>query len=568
MPSTNGHGHEPERVALYLRVSSEEQRDRETIEIQREFLEQYRNLYELEVADIYKDDGISGTIPLHERVEGKRLLDDAKAGKFATVLVYKLDRLGRSLLVIVDAHDRLQAAGVSLRSATEPIDTSNPSGRLIFQMLASFAEYERETIGERTRAGLYRALRNGKHAGRLPYGYKLSSEADESALVIVEDEARIVREILANIAEGATLYGESKRLNDEGIPSPGWRFKGKRKHGGSWSPSTIKAIVNQSAYSGVHRVKAGNDGHIEREVPPIVEPGLRERAEAALEANKHRASPERKGARKYLLSGLVRCGVCGFACTGRTSTSRVSGGTKKYSYYGCVSHRAERGASAEAHRAPNVSAPWLEDLVWTDVKSFVTNPGEVLERVREQLGSEGDEAKELSAHRDDLATRLAAKQSEKDRYIRLYAQGHISDAELETYLADLKNQISNLRLLIEAAEADLSQSRERAELADTTYAWLTALRERAEEIEEDTPEAFFKRQQLVRLLVERIITGRDYNGDTTVEITYRFGPPDDLGEEDSFVGNLQNSCGNLAAKMKPSGTISRHLSTVERRGVP
>src|SRR5215207_565104 len=175
MPNTNGHGPKPELVALYLRVSSEEQRDRETIEIQDDFLEQYRNLYELEVADIYKDDGISGTIPLHERPEGRRLLEDAKAGKFDTVLVYKLDRLGRSLLVIVDAHDRLAQAGVSLRSATEPIDTSTPSGRLIFQMLASFAEYERETIGERTRAGLHRAFRNGKHVGRIPYGYRIRS---------------------------------------------------------------------------------------------------------------------------------------------------------------------------------------------------------------------------------------------------------------------------------------------------------------------------------------------------------------------------------------------------------
>src|SRR5215213_10600879 len=118
MPSTNGHGSKPEPVALYLRVSSEEQRDRETIEIQDDFLEQYRALYDLEVADVYKDDGISGTIPLHERPEGRRLLEDAKAGNFDTVLVYKLDRLGRTLLVIVDAHDRLAEAGVALRSAT------------------------------------------------------------------------------------------------------------------------------------------------------------------------------------------------------------------------------------------------------------------------------------------------------------------------------------------------------------------------------------------------------------------------------------------------------------------
>jgi site-specific DNA recombinase len=163
----------PEPVALLLRVSSEEQRDRETIEIQREFLKEYCRLYGLEITEIYADDGVSGTIPLHERPEGRRLLEDARAGKFTTLLVYRLDRLGRSLLVIVDAHDRLQAAGVSLRSATEPIDTSNPSGRLIFQMLASFAEYERETIAERTRAGLHRAYRNGKHIGRIPYGYTL-----------------------------------------------------------------------------------------------------------------------------------------------------------------------------------------------------------------------------------------------------------------------------------------------------------------------------------------------------------------------------------------------------------
>jgi site-specific DNA recombinase len=202
MPTTNGHGSKPERVALYPRVSSEEQRDRETIEIQEEFLEQHCNLYELEVAEIYKDDGVSGTIPLHERPKGRRLLEDARAGKFDTVLVYKLDRLGRSLLVIVDAHDRLQQAGVALKSATEPIDTSTPSGRLIFQMLASFAEYERENIAERTQAGQRRAFFRGRQVGAIPYGYDIV--ANDGAFVVVEEEAGIVREIIANVAAGAT----------------------------------------------------------------------------------------------------------------------------------------------------------------------------------------------------------------------------------------------------------------------------------------------------------------------------------------------------------------------------
>src|SRR5215216_7104047 len=198
MPSTNGHGSEAsERVALYMRVSSEEQRDRETIEIQREFLQEYCRLYGLEVAQVYADDGVSGTIPLHERPEGRRLLEDAKQGKFSTLLVYRLDRLGRSLLVIVDAHDRLRAYGVALKSATEPIDTSNPSGRLIFQMLASFAEYERETIREGTQAGQRRAFKNGRQMGAIPYGYDI---AQDNSFVVVEEEACIVRQIIANIA--------------------------------------------------------------------------------------------------------------------------------------------------------------------------------------------------------------------------------------------------------------------------------------------------------------------------------------------------------------------------------
>ena len=149
-------------------------------------------------------------------------------------------------------------------------------------MLASFAEYERGSIRERTQAGLHRALRDGKFTGRLPYGYKLSP--DKTGLILVEEEARIVREVISNIAAGATLYSESKRLNDEGVPSPGYRIRSddRRMGTGSWSRSTIRDIVYQTAYSGVHRVRiedrGGQEEIIERPVPAVVESGLRERA--------------------------------------------------------------------------------------------------------------------------------------------------------------------------------------------------------------------------------------------------------------------------------------------------
>jgi site-specific DNA recombinase len=529
MPSTNGHGHEPERVALYLRVSSEEQRDRETIEIQREFLEQYRNLYELEVADIYKDDGISGTIPLHERAEGRQLLDDAKAGKFDTVLVYKLDRLGRSLLVIVDAHDRLQTAGVSLRSATEPIDTSNPSGRLIFQMLASFAEYERETIRERTQAGLHRALRNGKHLGMIPYGYDI---APDGSFVIVEDEARIVAEIIANIAAGAALYSEAERLNDEGVPSPGSKYRGKpRKYGSMWRASTVQGIVKRGAYSGTHTVNV-HKGPIERKVPAIVEPGLQQKALARMAENR-RFSGGRPH-REYLLRGLVRCERCGAFCSGGASTSNGY----RYHYYSPQRNRATREKRLKTnHSCVRVRADWLEELVWSDVRSFLKNPGEVLERVRVEL-AEDAESEDLEERHASLARRLAAKQTEKGRYVKLYAQGHLDEKELDIHLVDLKNQVENLKLLIASVEADIGRKEENKLTAQTTEAWLLTLRERVEEVEEDTGEALEKRRELVKLLVEQIKVDRNEDGHTQVQITYRFGRPP---EEPENVYGVQNS---------------------------
>jgi hypothetical protein len=161
----------------------------------------------------------------------------------------------------------------------------------------------------------------------------------------------------------------------------------------------------------------------------------------------------------------------------------------------------------------------------------VENPGEVLERLREQRDA-ADDAGELEARRNELAKRLAAKQAEKDRYVRAYAQGYISEEELDVYLADLKKQIDNLRLLLASIEAEVSETQERTALTDTAHAWLLSLRRSLDEVEEDTPEAFGKRKQLVGLLVESISLGRSQQeGRAEVWITYRFGPPPDSDAE-------------------------------------
>lgn len=512
MSSGNG-----ERIALYMRVSSEEQAERMTIGTQEEFLEQYRALYGHEVAGVYKDEAISGTVPLRERPGGGRLLEDAKAGAFDVVLVYKLDRIGRTLLNVVDAHDRLDVCGVALRSATEPIDTSSPSGRLIFHMLASFAEFERGTIRERTQHGLHRAFRNGKQTGRIPYGYDI---AEDGGFALVDEEAAVVREIFSNIAGGSTLYREAQRLNNLGMPGPGWKYRGRpREHSARWTASTISKLVNQSAYGGMHRVRINDGkGSVERECPPVVPMELQRQALSRLADNKR---PGRRPAdRSYLLSGLIRCAVCGSAFVGHPSGSH---GKIRY-YYVCNESRPQNRTKAPKGHAPYVRAEWVEDLVWQDVRRFLENPGEVLERLREETQG-GDEGEALEERHADLSKRLGQKEAEKDRYVRMYAQGHLDDSELATYLEDLKYQTQNLRLLLDSVEAEIAGKKEQQHLAETTASWLAALRERTAEVEAETEEAQATRRELVRLLVQAVEVDRNDEGRTRVRITYRFGPP-------------------------------------------
>jgi hypothetical protein len=148
--------------------------------------------------------------------------------------------------------------------------------------------------------------------------------------------------------------------------------------------------------------------------------------------------------------------------------------------------------------------------------------------VREQLEGD-DQADELEERRESMEKRLASKQAERDRAMRLYMRELISEEEAEVLLADLKNQIGNLRLLRSSVEIDLSKIEESKLTAMTTEAWLVALRKNLSEVEQDTEEAFEKRRELVKLLVEKITADRDEDGRAKVDITYRFGPP--AGEE-------------------------------------
>src|ERR1700690_3530617 len=175
----------PSSVALYLRVSTEEQRERQSIDTQREFGAKYTDLHELRVHQVYADDGISGTVPIEKRPEGQRILQAARRGEFNQLLVYKLDRLGRDTRLILNAVAELEKYGVRVRSMTEEFDTATATARLMLTLLSGFAAHERELIRERSVAGTNRLVEAGAWLGGVvPFGYRKEGERGQGRLEV------------------------------------------------------------------------------------------------------------------------------------------------------------------------------------------------------------------------------------------------------------------------------------------------------------------------------------------------------------------------------------------------
>jgi hypothetical protein len=176
--------------------------------------------------------------------------------------------------------------------------------------------------------------------------------------------------------------------------------------------------------------------------------------------------------------------------------------------------------------------------VWADVRRFLENPEGAMDDARAQLVA-ADEDRELEARLASLTKRLATKQAEKDRYVRAFAQGYISEDELALHVTDLKNQVENLKLLVATVESDLAaQEREKLDAADAAT-WLLTLRERVAEVEADTSEARRVRRELMQLLVKQITVDTNEDGATEVRITYRFHPPSSQ-EEDAVLHGVAN----------------------------
>ena len=164
----------PLRAAIYIRVSTEEQANEGySIDAQKEKLTALCKSQDWQVYEIYADEGFSAKDLNRPGIQ--RLLQDAEQRKFDIIVFYKLDRLSRSLKDLTSLIDKFEKLSIKIKSLTEPFDTTSPPGKLMLNMLGSFAQFEREIIGERTKLGLERAFRQGKWVTSAPFGYKVKN---------------------------------------------------------------------------------------------------------------------------------------------------------------------------------------------------------------------------------------------------------------------------------------------------------------------------------------------------------------------------------------------------------
>jgi site-specific DNA recombinase len=318
------------KAALYIRVSTEEQAISGTSpDTQREKLRTWAKLKDFRIVREYEDLGISGKIPLQDRPQGKQLLTDAKEHKFSVLLVYSIDRFGRSALEILKAVELLKDLGIALLSYNESFDGTTLAGGLSLTMLAAIAQFEKAQISERTLSGRDRRARNKKYiGGTVSFGYDIDTEVHliPSTWLISElgcTEADALRNIFERISSGSTLMAECKRLNEAGVPCLSrYGAGGIVNRHTPWLVSRLSAMLRNEVYIGRYTFNSKR-GKIVYDVPPLIDKALWNAAHVQLRKNKyHRESKQRLN----LLKGIIRC-----AC--RASMSAVpayTGNPKRY----------------------------------------------------------------------------------------------------------------------------------------------------------------------------------------------------------------------------------------------
>jgi site-specific DNA recombinase len=452
----------PRRVAVYCRVSSEEQRDKQTIDTQVDLAQKWVDFEKLagrptDISDWYLDDGVSGfSVLFAQRPAGQRLLTDAGDGKFDLLIVYKTDRLGREPRDILNAVHDIAQHDVAVKSLTEDFDLSTPAGKFMFNMLAASAGFARDQQLERMHDGKNHWAREGKWVGgSAPYGYAVLGFQKDSSLVVSDtlidgltlSTAEVVRMIYRWLAEeGRSCIKIAEQLNAMGVPTAytlakrsvtrQYLAKGNATGlYGLWTGPRVRNLVIDTVYKGEHRFgkrASKTRSVIVRQVPALVDADTWERAQQALTRNQLLAT--RNAKRQYLLRGLITCGLCdtrysGMLCTRRNGRARA--------YYVCGGKHPHRGRLVGRCPSKHLPAEELEERIWQTLEDYIKNPGPILDQLALHMQQREHQAADLDTERRGQALALSRLADQKESMLDLYRRKLITPPDLERQLAKI-----------------------------------------------------------------------------------------------------------------------------------
>ncbi|MDW4050693.1 recombinase family protein [Staphylococcus saprophyticus] len=371
-------------VGVYIRVSTERQVEGYSIEGQITQIEQYCQFNGYELVDIYADRGISGKSM--NRPELQRMLNDAKNGKLDCVMVYKTNRLARNTSDLLTIVEELHRQNVEFFSLSERMEVKNSTGKLMLQILASFSEFERNTILENIYTGQYQRALEGYYQGNLPLGYNNIPD-NKKELMINQHEANIVKYIFESYAKGHGYRKIANALNHKGYVT---------KKGNPFSISAVTYILSNPFYIGKiqfakykdwndKRRKGLNDKPViaEGKHTPIISQSLWDKVQARKKQVSEK--PQAHGKGTNILTGLISCPQCSAPMAASNTTNTLKDGTKKrIRYYSCSNFRnkGSKVCSANSVRA-DVIEKYVMDQILEIVKSdkVIT---QVVERVNQE----------------------------------------------------------------------------------------------------------------------------------------------------------------------------------------
>jgi site-specific DNA recombinase len=503
------------RVATYERVSSEDQRERETIKTQTDTLDRRLALEPgIEIIERFADDGISGTKPLAERPGGRALLAAAEAGLFDELWLYALDRLGRNLADMAAMGRRLEGLNVAVVTLRE--------GRLtpfMFDLFSMLAQNEHRVFHERTADGINRAAREARYTGGvMALGYRVEGVKgsgrpvpDESLLWADLTAADLIRRIYSWIAlDGWSCRRVASELNALGVPTAcaregtGVRVRATQS---IWRPGLIRNMVTNSIYKGQlsygRRTKKRDREVIVGSIEGLVSSALWDEAQATLARNRRCTKNTH---RVYLLKGVMTCGVCGLTYVGSWS--------KDIGWYRCGGQLVERGPIPGRCLGTSVRNDAIEPPVWHDIEVWLRNPGDVLDALD---GASEREAQGAIAEAESitLARALKSLDDQKARMVKSVRMGVLTDAEVRAELSEIASQRATLEARVAAVQAPEAEV-----VPQAVHDLLAEIRARLDAGLTDP-----QRQEIVRLLASVVIhtaLGEDGKKTAKALVTYRF----------------------------------------------